>query len=49
MLVKSYHEGGSEGGGRFVYDDARADENDGVTIFNGWVRQMALLNKSNFC
>ncbi|MEH1181061.1 phage tail fiber protein, partial [Klebsiella michiganensis] len=40
VLVKSYHEGGSEGGGQFVYDESRASENDGVTVFNGWVRQI---------
>ncbi|WP_154914689.1 right-handed parallel beta-helix repeat-containing protein [Klebsiella grimontii] len=48
MLVRSYHEGGSEGGGQFVYDDARGDENDGVTVFNGWVRQIVNNTLTNY-
>ncbi|WP_155005393.1 phage tail fiber domain-containing protein [Klebsiella grimontii] len=48
VLVRSYHEGGSEGGGQFVYDDARADENDGVTVFNGWVRQIVNNTLTNY-
>ncbi|MDH0490695.1 right-handed parallel beta-helix repeat-containing protein, partial [Klebsiella michiganensis] len=48
VLVRSYHEGGSEGGGQFVYDDARGDENDGVTVFNGWVRQIVNNTLTNY-
>ncbi|MDM4112737.1 MULTISPECIES: phage tail fiber domain-containing protein [Klebsiella] len=48
VLVRSYHEGGSEGGGQFVYDEARAAENDGVTVFNGWVRQIVNNTLTNY-
>ncbi|MGF7446059.1 hypothetical protein V7P28_20620, partial [Klebsiella michiganensis] len=48
VLVKSYNEGGSDGGGPFVYDEDRASENDGVTVFNGWVRQIINNTLTNF-
>ena len=48
VLVRSYHEGGSEGGGQFVYDESRASENDGVTVFNGWVRQIVNNTLTNY-
>lgn len=48
VLVKSYNEGGSDGGGQFVYDEDRASENDGVTVFNGWVRQIINNTLTNF-
>ena len=48
VLVKSYNDGGSEGGGQFVYDEARAAENNGVTVFNGWVRQIVNNTLTNY-
>ncbi|HCH8378478.1 TPA: hypothetical protein NNT01_004504 [Salmonella enterica] len=38
IYVKSYHAGLGKGGGWFVYDATKANINNGVTIFNGWVR-----------
>ncbi|CAH1066870.1 Uncharacterised protein [Acinetobacter phage MD-2021a] len=38
-FVQSYHEGLNKGGGIFVYDSLRADENDGFLCINGWVLQ----------
>ena len=37
--VKSYHAGLGKGGDTFVYDASKADVNDGVVTYNGWVRQ----------
>lgn len=39
VQVKSYHAGGKDGGGVFIYDSSKAALNNGGTIFNGWVRQ----------
>ncbi|QFR59034.1 tail fiber protein [Acinetobacter phage vB_AbaP_IME546] len=38
MYVKSYHAGMGKGGGWFVYDALQATVNNGINIFNGWVR-----------
>ncbi|MGL2982988.1 phage tail protein [Acinetobacter baumannii] len=38
--LKSYHPGHGKGGGRFIYDENRATENDGGICINGWVRQL---------
>lgn len=38
VLVKSYHTGTNYGGGEFYYDSSKNNINNGVTIFNGWVR-----------
>ena len=38
VFVKSYHAGLGKGGGTFVYDDSKTNINNGVTVFNGWVR-----------
>lgn len=38
--VKSFYDGLNKGGGLFVYDPLRADENDGGVCINGWVRQL---------
>lgn len=38
--LKSYHPGHGKGGGRFIYDENRAMENDGGICINGWVRQL---------
>lgn len=39
VYVKSYHAGLGKGGGDFIYDSSKSTINDGVIIFNGWVRQ----------
>lgn len=39
--VLSYRVGESKGGGRFVYDSKKLDINNGVTVFNGWVRDLS--------
>lgn len=36
--VKSFDSGFNVGGGHFTYDSSKASINNGVTIFNGWVR-----------
>ena len=41
VSVKSYHFGLGKGGGWFTYDETKASINNGVTIFNGWVRDAA--------
>lgn len=38
VYVKSYHAGLNKGGGTFVYDSNKSAFNDGVSVFNGWVR-----------
>lgn len=38
--VLSYHSGLGKGGGWFVYDSSKSSINDGVVIFNGWVREL---------
>lgn len=38
VYVKSYHAGFAKGGGWFTYDSTKSTVNNGVTIFNGWVR-----------
>lgn len=39
VYVKSYYSGQGVGGGTFIYDSAQAAINNGISIFNGWVRQ----------
>ncbi|MEG0407500.1 MAG: hypothetical protein RR623_01380 [Bacilli bacterium] len=39
VFVKSYHSGIGKGGDYFTYDSTLASTNNGVTIFNGWVRE----------
>ncbi|WKV23613.1 tail spike protein [Acinetobacter phage vB_Ab-P-7] len=39
--VASYYAGLGKGGGRFSYDATKALLNDGVTVFNGWVRDLS--------
>lgn len=39
VYVKSYHAGLAKGGGWFTYDSTKSTVNNGVTIFNGWVRE----------
>ncbi|HGH1346801.1 TPA: hypothetical protein ACJKLK_001187 [Acinetobacter baumannii] len=36
--VKSYIAGKNQGGGKFIYVPSRSTENDGISVFNGWVR-----------
>jgi len=38
VFVQSRTAGRHKGGGRFYFDPTRTAENDGVTVFNGWVR-----------
>ena len=38
VYVKSYHAGLNKGGGTFIYNSAKANIDDGVVNFNGWVR-----------
>jgi hypothetical protein len=38
VSVKGYHAGSDVGGGIFYWDSSRTGENDGGTVFNGWVR-----------
>lgn len=38
VFVKSYHAGRKFGGDNFEYNSSRALENDGISVFNGWVR-----------
>lgn len=38
IYVQSRTSARHKGGGRFYFDSSRTDENDGVTVFNGWVR-----------
>ena len=40
VYVKSYYAGLGKGGGTFVYDSTKSTINDGVVVFNGWVRQL---------
>lgn len=46
--VLSYHSGLGKGGGWFVYDSSQSSVNNGVTIFNGWVRDLANLYLSTY-
>lgn len=39
--VKSYYASEGMGGGYFVYDSAQSSVNNGVTIFNGWLRDVS--------
>jgi hypothetical protein len=39
VSVKGYHAGSDVGGGIFYWDGSRTAENDGGTVFNGWVRE----------
>jgi len=38
VSVKGYHAGSDVGGGMFYWDSSRTGENNGGTVFNGWVR-----------
>jgi hypothetical protein len=38
VSVKGYHTGSDVGGGVFYWDSSRTGENDGGTVFDGWVR-----------
>jgi len=40
IYVNSYYTGLSKGGDLFTYNNALASTNNGVTIFNGWVRDL---------
>lgn len=44
VYVKSYHAGLGLGGGTFTYDRNKSKVNNGITIFNGWVRTWDELN-----
>ncbi|AVN17619.1 hypothetical protein C6N19_06530 [Acinetobacter pittii] len=39
--VKSYYSGANKGGDDFYYDSTKAGINNGVTIFNGWCRDLS--------
>lgn len=39
VSVKSYHSGLGMGGGDFIYDSTRSNENDYGHVINGWVRK----------
>lgn len=39
--VLSFHSGLGKGGGWFAYDSSKSSTNDGVVIFNGWVRDLS--------
>lgn len=39
--VKSYYAGENKGGDKFYYDSTKASINNGITIFNGWVRDLS--------
>ena len=39
--VTGYYVNSSVGGGEFIYDSSKSDLNDGVIVFNGWVRQFS--------
>lgn len=39
--VKSYYAGQKRGGALFIYDQSQLNINNSVTIFNGWIRQIA--------
>lgn len=40
VYVKSYYRGLGYGGGWYVYDSTRQNENDNVSVINGWVLQV---------
>ena len=46
VYVKGYHAGTNKGGGNFVYKSALSETNDGIVVFNGWVRVFSSLNVS---
>ena len=46
VYVKSYHVGTNKGGGNFVYESALSATNDGIVVFNGWVRVFSSLDVS---
>lgn len=39
--VKSYYAGENKGGDKFYYDSTKRNINNGITIFNGWVRDLS--------
>ena len=46
VCVKSYHAGTNKGGGVFVYKSSLSATNDGIVVFNGWVRVFSSLDVS---
>ncbi|WP_205675500.1 hypothetical protein [Acinetobacter calcoaceticus] len=40
VYLKSYYSGQNRGGGHFIYDSEKAQQNDEIVIINGWVRQL---------
>lgn len=44
IFLKSYYAGLNKGGDLFVYKEGLSNINNGVTIFNGWVRQKQNVN-----
>ncbi|KRI32408.1 hypothetical protein [Acinetobacter pittii] len=41
LYAKSYYAGENKGGDNFYFDSTRVNENDGITIFSGWVRDLS--------
>lgn len=41
LYAKSYYNGENKGGDNFYYDSSKSGINNGVTIFNGWVRDLS--------
>lgn len=41
VLVLSYYAGENKGGDNFYFDSTKVSINNGVTIFNGWVRDLS--------
>ncbi|HCV3300526.1 TPA: phage tail protein [Acinetobacter baumannii] len=44
VYMQSYRKGQNAGGDYFKYDEAQKDVNNGITIFNGWIRQYKSLD-----
>ena len=41
IKLSSYYAGENKGGGSFYYDSTKLSINNGVTVFNGWVRDLS--------
>ncbi len=41
VLVLSYYAGENKGGDNFYFDSTKVSISNGVTIFNGWVRDLS--------
>jgi hypothetical protein len=41
VLVLSYYAGENKGGDNFYFDSTKVSTNNGVTIFNGWIRDLS--------